>query len=314
MPELSLAYTGALGIMAEGAAGFANPANRILVISAAVVAGLIVLLALIARAGLGTVPSGLGAVFEFIYDFIGDTAESMMGHVGRRYIPFGMSVFLFVLLCNWSSLLPVPEVIMEPGSQHGHPIFECPSTSYSTTFALAVISFLAFNFYGLRKCICGTYEPAERDKYGHDGKGALGFFTWLKHFLNPVPSLWQEMEGAMRWLLLPCLAVLFTVINIIEELARLVSLSVRLYGNLYGEHQVKVNLLSNITQQIDAVRAMITNSAVDMNGIISVLMVVLLWGTTFFVSLIGTLAGFIQAVVFFTLTMTYISHVAINEH
>lgn len=313
MPELSLAAAGTLGMLAE-AGGLANPANRILVISAGAVALLIILLALIARSGCGDVPSGMGAVFEFIFDFVSDTAESMMGHVGKRFVPFGVSLFLFILLCNWSSLLPVPEVIMEPGSQHGHPIFECPSTSYSTTFALAVISFLSFNFYGLRKCICGTYAPEDRDKHGHDGKGPLGFFTWLKHFLNPVPSLWHEMEGAMRWLLLPCLAVLFTVINIIEEVARLVSLSVRLYGNLYGEHQVKVNLLSSITQQLDIVRAMITNSAVDLNGIISVFMIVLLWGTTFFVSLIGTLAGFIQAIVFFTLTMTYISHVAVDEH
>lgn len=313
MPELTLAVTGTLGTMAF--AGFADPANRILVISAGLVAALIIVLALIARAGLGDVPSGMGAVFEFIFDFVSDAAESMMGRVGRRYVPFCMSIFLFVLLCNWSSLLPVPAIIMEPGSQHGHSVFECPSTSYSTTLALALISFLAFNFYGLRKCICGTNAPEDRDKYGHDGKGFLGIFTWLKHFLNPVPSLWHELEGALRWMLLPCLAVLFTVINIIEEVARLVSLSVRLYGNIHGEHEVKLNLFSNLSLQLDAAKAFLAGSGTGgLNGVVSCVMVLLLWGTTFFVSMIGTLAGFIQAIVFFMLTMTYISHVAIDEH
>jgi F-type H+-transporting ATPase subunit a len=76
-----------------------------------------------------------------------------------------------------------------------------PTGSLSTTAALAVIAFLYFNWQGIKE------------------NGVLGF---LKHFAGPV------------WWLAP----LFFVIEIIGNFARILSLSLRLFMNISGEHTV----------------------------------------------------------------------------
>ena len=74
-----------------------------------------------------------------------------------------------------------------------------PTGVLSTTVALALVSFVYFNVQGIRE------------------HGVLGY---LKHFMGPV--LW--------------LAPLFFVIEVIGNFARILSLSLRLFMNIYGEH------------------------------------------------------------------------------
>ena len=74
-----------------------------------------------------------------------------------------------------------------------------PTAVLSTTLALAVISFFYFNWQGIRE---------------------NGLWGYLKHFL-----------GAVWWL-----APLFFVIEMISNFARVLSLSLRLFMNIYGEH------------------------------------------------------------------------------
>ncbi len=310
---------------AAGPMGFANPANRTLVASTALVVAVVVLLAWIGRRSGGLVPRGLGAVLEHVYDWVDDLACDMMGPVGRRFVPFAMSIFLFVLASNWSGLLPVPrfaEATSTPGHHgapapsesaepvQGHLLFETPSVSFNTTLALAVVSFLGFNFYGLRKNL--EFRPGSAP--GHASRGGIGgFFKWLSHYWEPTPMLWRDLSGVMRYLLVPLLACLFILLNVIEELARLISLSIRLYGNIFGEHEVKTQLIGNLGNFLDQARAFIQTGAVA-GGIGYSLMALLLWGSTFFVLCVGALAGFIQAFIFFVLTLSYISHVVAEEH
>lgn len=74
-----------------------------------------------------------------------------------------------------------------------------PTGVLSTTVALAVISFVYFNVQGIRE---------------------HGLIKYLAHFTGPV--LW------LAWIFLP--------IEIISTCARILSLSVRLFMNIYGEH------------------------------------------------------------------------------
>lgn len=74
-----------------------------------------------------------------------------------------------------------------------------PTGALSTTVALALLSFVWFNAQGI---------------------GEHGLFGYLAHFMGPV--LW--------------LAPLFFVIEMIGNFARILSLSLRLFMNIYGEH------------------------------------------------------------------------------
>ncbi len=76
-----------------------------------------------------------------------------------------------------------------------------PTTNPNTTFALAVCAFLYYNWQGIR---------------------TQGILHYLKHFMGPVLLL----------------APLMIPIEIIGHLARILSLGMRLFGNIFGEHAV----------------------------------------------------------------------------
>jgi len=74
-----------------------------------------------------------------------------------------------------------------------------PTGNVNTTFALSLTAFLYYNFQGIR---------------------AQGVVSYFKHFMGPVP-----------WL-----ALLMFPIEVIGHLARILSLGMRLFGNITGEH------------------------------------------------------------------------------
>jgi F-type H+-transporting ATPase subunit a len=82
-----------------------------------------------------------------------------------------------------------------------------PTSNLNTTVALAVTVFIAYNYFGIRK---------------------HGLLNYLKHLCGP---LW--------WL-----APLMFPIELIGHLARPISLSIRLFGNIFGEESVIVILIS----------------------------------------------------------------------
>jgi F-type H+-transporting ATPase subunit a len=121
------------------------------------------------------------------------------------------------------------------------PGFLPPTESINTTLALGVFSFLYFNI----KC-CKE----------------VGTINYLKHFAGP---LWY-------------MSILIFPIEIISICIRPISLALRLYGNMYGDHTV-LGTFSNLAPL----------------GVPVVFM------------LLGLLVSFIQAYVFIMLSMVYVS-------
>jgi F-type H+-transporting ATPase subunit a len=89
-----------------------------------------------------------------------------------------------------------------------------PTANFNVTLALAITSFLYYNYVGIRE------------------NGLLGH---LKHFGGPVPSF--------------LIMVILFPIEIISNLARIMSLSVRLFGNIFGEEQLST-AVSSIMQWV----------------------------------------------------------------
>ena len=70
----------------------------------------------------------------FVEWFVG-FIEGLLGHNGRRYLPIYATFFLFILTADLTGLLPG---------------FAPPTSNFNVTFALGVISFLTYNYYGFR--------------------------------------------------------------------------------------------------------------------------------------------------------------------
>jgi F-type H+-transporting ATPase subunit a len=128
------------------------------------------------------------------------------------------------------------------------PGIEAPTTSIMVTLGLAVPTFLYYNYYGVKE------------------QGVVGY---IKHFAGPV---WW-----MAWLIFP--------IEVVSHLARVMSLSVRLYANMFAGDLVTLVFFSLVPMGIP----------------------VIFLGLHLFVSLI-------QAFVFTLLTMIYLSLAVAHEH
>ena len=52
------------------------------------------------------VPGKLQLFWEMIVGMVSELAESSMGPRGRRYVPVGVTLFIFILICNWIGFIP----------------------------------------------------------------------------------------------------------------------------------------------------------------------------------------------------------------
>src|SRR6267378_8246711 len=172
------------------------------VIMGAFVVVLITIVALILKSRLSVEkPGALQQVAELLITNpmrlgIQDILEESAGHHARSFIYLVGTVSIFVLFSNLFSLFP---------------LFSAPTGNVSVPLACATITFIYFNWQGIRQ------------------QGAWGY---LKQFAGP---LWW-----MSWLIFP--------VEIISTVARLLSLTVRLYANIFSSDLIYGLFLSLLTQ------------------------------------------------------------------
>lgn len=129
------------------------------------------------------------------------------------------------------------------------PYFASPTVNLNFTVGCAIVAFLYYNYQGIV---------------------AQGAGHYFKHFLGPLPAL----------------APLMLPIEIISHFSRIVSLSLRLFGNIFGEELV-----------------------------IAALAFMVAWFVPIPMMVFGVFGGLLQAFVFIMLTMVYLGGaVASEEH
>jgi F-type H+-transporting ATPase subunit a len=134
------------------------------------------------------VPGKLQVMWEFIVEQVSDLATSVMGERGRRYVPIGVTVFLFILICNWMELIPSA---LRPGISAE--ILPAPTGDVNLPLAMALL------------VIGWTHIESFR---------ARGFTGYFRHFVKPYVAL--------------------APINVIEEITKPITMTFRLFGNLFS--------------------------------------------------------------------------------
>lgn len=132
------------------------------------------------------------------------------------------------------------------------PGFEAPTSNINMTASMAIPVFLATHFYGVKK-------------YG---------FGYIKHFVGPMRSIAA----------LPLMVLMF-FIEAIGHLARPVTLSVRLFGNMMAKHMLLLILISMAP-----------------------------WFVPIPILALGALVSVVQAVVFVILTTLYLAGAVEEAH
>ena len=154
------------------------------------------------------IPGRAQNLFEWFYEFLGNFGVGIAGEAGRPYLPIFLGAFLLIVFNNWIGLVP-PVGKIE--------LLRAPSSDVNITIGMALVSFLIFEFLGFWKLGVGGY---------------LGKFFPLYEFKNGIAA------GGI--------ALFVGLVELMLEFVKPVTLSMRLFGNIYGG-EVALGVITSLT-------------------------------------------------------------------
>jgi F-type H+-transporting ATPase subunit a len=203
----------------EIARPFGFPITNSMVVTWIVAIGLIVFAQLATRR-MAQVPGGAQNFLEWLIESVYNLLESIMGeHLVKRTFWFFATIFIFILAANWAGLIPGVGTIgwghrTAEGFVVDQPLFRGANADLNLTLAMALVFFGCWIVWAVQEV------------------GVRGIFTELF-----APK--GDMTGVMKLLMI---VVFFAAgcLEIVSIFFRPVSLSFRLYGNIYaGENMLE---------------------------------------------------------------------------
>ena len=219
-----------------------------------------------ARKATAGVPGKFQAFIEIVVEFI-DGQVGQVFHGDRRFLaPLALTIFMWVVLMNTMDLLPLDIPGMIAGVAGAEHFRVLPTADINTTFAMSITVLILVLFFSVKAKSFGGY--------GHE---------LITAPFGAHPALW-----------IPNFAL-----NVVELLAKPVSLAMRLFGNMYAGELVFM-LISMLGF---AAAAAFTSGAIvgGTFGLLGQILLAAVWAG--FHIIIILLQGFI----FMILTVVYIS-------
>lgn len=244
---------------------------------------IIILMAVFAVSKMKEVPGAWQNIMEMVVEGIWNLTQSIAGHGSansRKFFPWVMTIFIFVLISNYIGLLPgfgSIGIYHSPAESHAQtaldnqlamagtetvavasvaeegkpvlvPLFRSPSADLNMTLALALISVFMTQFYGVQ---------------------ALGIRYFTKYFKNPFKDAMGSIVGFFE---------------LIAEISKIISFSFRLFGNIFAGEVVLLVMAFLVTFLLPSI----------------------FYGLELFI-------GFIQALVFMLLTVAFFTMATVSH-
>ena len=210
------------------------------------------------------VPGKLQCFIEMVVEFVDGMVRDTFHGRSKLIAPLALTIFCLVFLMNFMDMIPV-DLLPAAAAQAGVGYLRVvPTADLNTTFGLSLTVFLLIQYFGIKH------------------KGVGGFFKeWVTAPFGPV--------AAPANLLL----------RLIEELVRPLSLSLRLFGNMYAGELIFILIaVMTLGATLGSLMTWVMGPVQLLAGFV--------W--TVFHILVITL----QAFIFMTLTIVYLSMAA--EH
>lgn len=219
------------------------------------------ILGLILRRRISLRPGKLQNACEFFLEILLGYFDQVTGDrkKTRRFLPIAGSVFFFILLSNWLGLLPGTGSIT-----WGHTMLLRPAnTDLNLTVAMALSAVILSHLFGLF---------------------TVGVFTHLNKFIQ-IKGLIKSLRHGPIAIFTALIEMVVGVIEMISEVAKVLSLSLRLFGNIFAG-EVLISVISALFAAIAPTPFM----------------------------LLELLVGVIQAAVFTMLTLVYLTVMTTAPH
>src|SRR5437879_1526507 len=159
------------------------------------VMAILIVLAYAGTRKLALIPGGLQGGLEVAVQTLVDFVVDTGGPAAAKYVPLVGTLFLFILLCNWLGVVPLVGQI---------PLLHAPTADYHITLGLAIVAFVGYQAEGIRTL----------------GRG------YFKRWLN--------LESFKEGPFLGGIMLFVGVIEFLAEIIRILTLTARLWGNIFG--------------------------------------------------------------------------------
>ncbi len=256
------------------------------VILSLVVAGLMIGFAAWLRGRLvAGVPGPVQNAVEAVVEFVNDTVRDNFPVHNPLIAPMALTILVFVFLCNTLDVLPAYLMHEIAGLFGLHAFRQVPTNDLNLPVAMAVVVFVLTIYYELK------LKPVH----------------FIKSLLTePFAALLMDAKNPIVKLIGVLLIPLNLLLKVIEELAKPLSLSFRLFGNMFAGEVIflliAALLLADHLQDLLSVKGFVSEVVGFFIG--------LGW------SLFHLFIGLLQAFIFMILSVVYlaIAHQPAEEH
>jgi len=188
-----------------------------------------VVIALILRKKQAMVPRGFQNLAESILEILISFAEQVTGdkEKARKFLPIAATIFLFILFSNWLGLIPGTGSIGIYQLHAGHatliPLLRPASTDLNLTLGIAALAIFVTHVFGIM---------------------AIGVWKHFNKFIN-ISGIWHSFRKGPIAILVAFIEFGVGVIELAGEVAKTLSLSLRLFGNVFAG-EVLLTVLAGI--------------------------------------------------------------------
>lgn len=217
----------------------------------------------------GTLQNGLEAIIEmFLNLFDGVTGARKKS---LQFAPVILTFFFFILLNNWLGLVPgvgsIGQIVTEGEHQIFVPYFRGGTADLNTTLALAIIGVVLSHVFGVL---------------------AVGAWRHFNKFVN-IKAFWEIPKKIWREpfiVIVNPIKAFVGLIEVVGELAKVASLSLRLFGNIFAGEVLLASMSA-----------------------------ILAWGVPIPFMFLEIIVGLIQALIFAILILLYLNiNTTTEEH
>lgn len=175
-------------------------------------------------------PRGILNLFERALEFLYQYFDTVTGDRKKtiQFLPLVGTLFFFILVSNWIGLLPgigsIGRYLLHHGEVELIPVFRPANTDLNMTVAMALISVITSHVLGI---------------------AVIGVFKYFNKFVK-VADLWHAFASMKPMNIITAVIEFFVgLLEIISEVAKLLSLSLRLFGNIFAG-EVLLTVLAGI--------------------------------------------------------------------
>lgn len=228
-------------------------------------------LSLVIKFRASVVPGKIQSAFEMIIEMFLDIFDSVTGSREKtmRFFPIVFSFFLFILVSNYLGLLPgigsIGQIVSEHGQKLFVPYLRGGTADLNTTLALAIIGVVLSHVFGVF---------------------TIGFWEYMNKFINlkALIDIPKKIKSDFTVIFVNPIKVFVGFIEIVGELAKIVSLSFRLFGNIFAGEVLLASMAA-----------------------------ILAWGLPIPFMFMEVIVGAVQALIFAMLVLTYLSMMTTAE-